>query len=204
MFISPWSYAQQKMSQLSNVLGICTVTVKEMTLVYQLSQLCTSWTIVISWTQFYQRVANWWTGNHYNWNLVFNTESQLISNIKWSISHKNTNYFASINSLSSFLSFRYLDTDIHFHLNLTSPFQIFVRIVWIKLVLLTRKRWVCPFASYVPSTWEGFIFGNLIYPSGARPINFTPLLNVNFYKPEARPLSTIAASVLKAALAIPA
>jgi hypothetical protein len=44
----------------------------------------------------------------------------------------------------------------------------------------------------------------LIYPYGAIPINFTPLLAANFYIPEANPLSTITASVLNAALTIPA
>lgn len=61
-----------------------------------------------------------------------------------------------------------------------------------------------PFASYIGSGWVGFIFGNFIYPYGAIPINFTPLLNANFYIPEANPLSTITASVLKAARTIPA
>lgn len=35
-------------------------------------------------------------------------------------------------------------------------------------------------------------------------MSFTPLLNVNFSNPQARPLSTITASVLNAALDIPA
>lgn len=59
-------------------------------------------------------------------------------------------------------------------------------------------------ASSVPSTEDGLIFGNLISPYGATPTSFTPLLKVNFSRPEASPLSTITASVLKAALAIPA
>ena len=35
-------------------------------------------------------------------------------------------------------------------------------------------------------------------------MSLTPLLKVNFYRPEARPLSTMTESVLKAALAMPA
>ena len=61
-----------------------------------------------------------------------------------------------------------------------------------------------PLASSSGSTCDGFIFGNLISLSGAIPINLTPRLSANFSIPEESPLSTITASVLKAALTIPA
>jgi len=69
---------------------------------------------------------------------------------------------------------------------------------------LTKKRWVCPFANSYGSTFDGLIFGNLIYLSGAIPMSLTPRLRVNFSSPHASPLSMITASVLNAALEIPA
>lgn len=50
----------------------------------------------------------------------------------------------------------------------------------------------------------GLIFGYFTSASGATPINFTPLLNTYFSIPLEIPESIIMASVLKAALAIPA
>lgn len=160
--------------------------------------------IVVSRAEFYHLITNmrsWYNNNGY---LIFDTKSYLIDNIENGICNENTNNFTTTYSLRPLLSFSDLQTDIDLELNFPTPFEVFIWIICIVMKLLTKNRCVCPLASYVPSTWDGLIFGNLIYPSGAIPTNLTPLLSVNFYNPDASPLSTMTASVLKAALAIPA
>lgn len=71
-------------------------------------------------------------------------------------------------------------------------------------LLFSKIKWVWPLANSNGSTLVGLIFGNLISFSGATPISLTPLLIVYFSIPVAIPLSRMIASVLNAALAIPA
>ena len=73
-----------------------------------------------------------------------------------------------------------------------------------KKEILSKNRCVCPLLNSEGSIYVGFILGNFIWFSGATPINLTPLRIVYFSIPVETPLSTITASTLKAALAIPA
>jgi len=192
------------MSQLSYILRVSAVTVEKVALFNQLLHLSWAWTVIVTRTQFDNIVAQGWTWYHDYGDLVFNTYSEFIDYVENCISHKDAYYFAPANSLGPLFALCNLDTEIDLKLNLSSPFQVFVGIVYFIWKLLKRKRCVCPLASSVPSTWDGLILGNFISPSGEIPTNFTPLLRVNFSNPEANPLSTMAASVLNAALAIPA
>jgi hypothetical protein len=139
------------MRQLSNIFRVCAVAVEKMTFVDDFTQL-SSFAIIISRTQFYNFIANSRSWNNYNRNLVLNTNLNLINNIENSISNENARYFASTNTFSSFLTLSYLYASIYLELNLTSPLQILVWIIYLDLKLLNKKRWVWPLASYVPST----------------------------------------------------
>jgi len=67
-----------------------------------------------------------------------------------------------------------------------------------------KHIWVCPLLSSLFYYFVGFSLGKHIYDSGAIPKIFTPLFKPNRSTPFVIELSTIIASVLKQALAIPA
>ena len=119
------------MRQLSDILRIGTVAVKEMSLVYQLLQLRASRTVIIPRTQFYQRVAHWRSRHHYYRNLVLHAQSEFISHVELRISHEDADYFATVDPFGSFFALSYLDADIHLHLHLPAPLQILIRVIYI-------------------------------------------------------------------------
>ena len=135
-----------------------------MSLTDQVLKLISSSAVIIARAHLDELIADTGPGHNDDGYLALHTQPYLIEYVKNCICYKNADNFATVDSLCPLLALGYFDAQVDFELDLSAPLQVLLWVVFIVQEVLSRKRWVCPLASSVPSTCDGFILGNFISP----------------------------------------